>query len=174
MTETMKDWMERQKNKRITDGRGNRFNHRGFDDGRASAIQTKRWEDSRNAATEGMIDGVNQYLEEKAEKEQKEISDIVSINRSKTPVDALKQIASHATVVYMRTNTPKGLADLGNFIMKITGSIKQPDDRSVKDDGLPMPALDEAYNIVNFFIMQDPEKNSKLKEYVDAQSRDAK
>jgi hypothetical protein len=127
----------------------------------AAAIK-RRWDAARLAAQEGMIEAVNE-ANEKFDK-----FGTSALPKLTTPPEAFKYIIKHATDVYLLSHSPKGLSDLGGFIGKSTGLVKDVTDMREEQSVDPsMLGIDDAKVILNVFNIYN-EKKKYEGEVVDA------
>jgi hypothetical protein len=111
----------------------------------ASAMVRKRWDKAREAAAQGMMEAVNEKV--------KELDETGKVSLFKTPPEAVKEVVKHATRIYLNSKSPKGMSDLGAFLMKSTGMNREKEDETglTKDGIVSMEEANFILQVNNYY-----------------------
>jgi len=125
----------------------------------AALARKTRYEKAQQRAAEGIQRAVNERLELLAD--GKEVSLV------NTPIDAIEHISHHATEVFLNSHSPKGMSDLGHFILKAADLVRPENEKSQSSGDLPLAGLDDAQNIIQIFNFYQ----ERPQEFIDVEPR---
>lgn len=109
----------------------------------AALARKTRYEKAQQRAAEGVQRAVNERLQL--------LADGKKVDLIHTPIDAIENIAHHATEVFLMSKSPKGMSDLGSFILRAADLVRPDNDKSQSNSDLPMTGIEDAKNIVQIF-----------------------
>ena len=118
----------------------------GINKGNAHNMVIRRFQLARKAGAEGMAKAVVETLEAGGR-----------VPTPMIPVDAWSAVMQHATKVYMKSNSLRGMSEMANFIGKNTGMIAPESAKEVQTPDLGLLGLDDAKVIlqVNNYYQKD-------------------
>lgn len=132
----------------------------------SAIVRAKQLANAQARAAEGLMEAVNEANERLAKGGNVVFTDV--------PTEAFKYIIKHAAEVYLNSTSPKGMSDLGAFISRAAGMVREQGERLAEENGLPLAGLDDAKNIIQVFNFYNTEYQS-LKEqeqdFVDVEAR---
>lgn len=112
----------------------------------ARAMQARRWEIAREKAAQGMAAAVEEIVDK--------LEDGKPVHPAHIPTDAWFHVIKRATERFMKSESIRGMSEMGNFIGKHTGMTHEPAKGEQEGSNLPFYGLEDAnvfMQVINYY-----------------------
>jgi hypothetical protein len=112
----------------------------------ARAMVARRWEIAREKAAEGMAAAVEEIVDK--------LETGKPVHPAHIPTDAWFHVMKRATERFMKSDSIRGMSEMGNFIGKNTGMIHEVTKEDREGDNLPFYGLEDAkvfMQVINYY-----------------------